>query len=94
MQVAAGDAIQLKYGSHDNHNLLLSYGFVVPGNTHDRYTFQLDLDFILVGAPVVCLLCSWVHDQAASCCCVAAILMNLQQPCQEECNVATVEPGQ
>eukprot|EP00775_Hariotina_reticulata_P010558 gene10558-10718_t len=47
-QMPAGAPILLKYGSHDNANLLLSYGFVLPDNPADRYSFTLDMDLLLV----------------------------------------------
>jgi hypothetical protein len=45
--LAAGEALTLTYGPHDNHRLLLSYGFWLPGNPHDRYEFDFDADAVL-----------------------------------------------
>jgi hypothetical protein len=47
-QVSAGAPILLKYGSHDNANLLLSYGFVLPDNPADSFAWPLDMELLLV----------------------------------------------
>ncbi|KAG2497137.1 hypothetical protein HYH03_004728 [Edaphochlamys debaryana] len=41
--IKAGEELTLTYGSHDNHNLLLSYGFTLQPNPHDALCFDLDL---------------------------------------------------
>lgn len=50
LQVSSGEPIQLNYGSHDNANLLSSYGFVVwpDDNKADRVRVNLDIDTLLV----------------------------------------------
>ncbi len=45
--VQAGQAVLLKYGSHDNHNLLLSYGFLLPGNPYEKFSMDFDVSFVL-----------------------------------------------
>ncbi len=38
------------YGTHDNSNLILSYGFMVePSNPFDKFEFEFDEDILLVG---------------------------------------------
>jgi histone-lysine N-methyltransferase SETD3 len=44
---AAGSAVLLKYGSHDNHDLLLSYGFLLPDNPHDRFALEFEAGWVL-----------------------------------------------
>ena len=46
-----GDPIQLCYGAHDSHDLLLSYGFVLlpyGSNTLDKYWLDFDAISIMV----------------------------------------------
>jgi hypothetical protein len=38
----------LNYGSHDNANLLLSYGFSIGDNPADTFRTSLDMDTLLV----------------------------------------------
>lgn len=50
-QVAPGSPILVKYGNHNNHDLLLAYGFTVHNNSRDRFGFPCDIGFILVCGP-------------------------------------------
>ncbi|KXZ41159.1 hypothetical protein GPECTOR_710g862 [Gonium pectorale] len=43
-QIKAGEELTLTYGSHDNANLLLSYGFTLQPNPYDAFYFVLDLE--------------------------------------------------
>eukprot|EP00198_Chlamydomonas_reinhardtii_P002671 XP_001692007.1 lysine N-methylase [Chlamydomonas reinhardtii] len=45
-QIRAGDEISLTYGTHDNHNLLLSYGFTLQPNPYDGFYFDLNMETI------------------------------------------------
>ncbi|KAI8470198.1 MAG: hypothetical protein J3K34DRAFT_521551 [Monoraphidium minutum] len=45
--VAAGAPLLLRYGSHPNADLLLSYGFVPGDNPFDAFSFPFDVDFVL-----------------------------------------------
>lgn len=47
-QIRAGDEISLTYGTHDNHNLLLSYGFTLQPNPYDGFYFDLNMETIEV----------------------------------------------
>jgi hypothetical protein len=47
-QVRQGEPLLLRYGTHSNADLLLSYGFVVPDNPFEAYSFPFDADFVLV----------------------------------------------
>ena len=42
--IEAGDQIFFCYGSRNNIDLLLNYGFCFPGNRYDSYELQLRLD--------------------------------------------------
>lgn len=46
-RISAGQPIYLKYGSHDNRDLLLSYGFVVQDNPFNTFQFDFDVDVVL-----------------------------------------------
>jgi len=46
--VKQGEPLLLRYGTHSNADLLLSYGFVVNDNPFDAYAFPFDVDFVLV----------------------------------------------
>ena len=48
MQIQSGSLLKLKYGAHDNRNLLLSYGFSTPNNPSDRFEFTFSLDVLMV----------------------------------------------
>jgi hypothetical protein len=64
--VSAGSPILLKYGSHDNANLLLSYGFVLPDNPADSYAWPLDMELLLVR--LTCVTCDdWTFKTLQSC---------------------------
>ncbi|KAG2442493.1 hypothetical protein HXX76_002579 [Chlamydomonas incerta] len=45
-QIRAGEEISLTYGTHDNHNLLLSYGFTLQPNPYDGFYFDLNMETI------------------------------------------------
>ncbi|EFJ45529.1 hypothetical protein VOLCADRAFT_105987 [Volvox carteri f. nagariensis] len=45
-KIRAGEELTLTYGTHDNHNLLLSYGFTLQPNPHDAFYFDMDLDVL------------------------------------------------
>jgi hypothetical protein len=65
LQVSAGSPILLKYGSHDNANLLLSYGFVLPDNPADAFAWPLDMELLLV---------SRMNTWTASWCCYCSCM--------------------
>ncbi|GLI59103.1 hypothetical protein VaNZ11_000934, partial [Volvox africanus] len=44
--IQAGEDLTLTYGTHDNHNLLLSYGFTLQPNPNDAFYFDIDLSTI------------------------------------------------
>ena len=48
MQIQSGSLLKLKYGAHDNRNLLLSYGFITPNNPSDRFEFTFSLNVLMV----------------------------------------------
>ncbi|GIL84581.1 hypothetical protein Vretifemale_13237, partial [Volvox reticuliferus] len=41
--IKSGEELTLTYGTHDNHNLLLSYGFTLQPNPNDAFYFDIDL---------------------------------------------------
>ncbi|KAG2448261.1 hypothetical protein HYH02_006845 [Chlamydomonas schloesseri] len=45
-QIRAGEEVSLTYGTHDNHNLLLSYGFTLQPNPYDGFFFDLNMETI------------------------------------------------
>lgn len=45
-EIKAGEPLLLTYGPHDNHHLLLSYGFTMDNNPADRFWFDLDVDLL------------------------------------------------
>lgn len=49
MQIQPGSPLKLKYGVHDTHNLLLTYGFITPNNPSDRFEFTFSLAILMVG---------------------------------------------
>ncbi|GAX83247.1 hypothetical protein CEUSTIGMA_g10673.t1 [Chlamydomonas eustigma] len=46
-QIEKGSPLRLKYGVHDNRNLVLSYGFVVPSNPEEKFEFEFDPKIML-----------------------------------------------
>lgn len=47
-QVRHGEALVLCYGARDNSDLLLSYGFVLPANPHDKVWLEFDTELLAV----------------------------------------------
>jgi histone-lysine N-methyltransferase SETD3 len=48
LQIAAGEPLLLSYGKLSNDFLLMDYGFVVPGNEHDRVALRFDIELVKV----------------------------------------------
>lgn len=48
LQIAAGEPLLLSYGPLSNDFLLMDYGFLCPGNPHDRVTLRFDVDLLQV----------------------------------------------
>ncbi|GIL66007.1 hypothetical protein Vafri_19649 [Volvox africanus] len=44
--IQADEELTLTYGTHDNHNLLLSYGFTLQPNPNDAFYFDIDLSTV------------------------------------------------
>jgi hypothetical protein len=57
LQISEGEPLLLSYGPLSNDFLLMDYGFMVPGNPHDRVTLRYDVDLLQVGWGVVW--CGW-----------------------------------
>lgn len=49
LQISEGEPLLLSYGPLSNDFLLMDYGFLVPGNPHDRVTLRYDVDLLQVG---------------------------------------------
>jgi histone-lysine N-methyltransferase SETD3 len=49
-QIAAGEPLLLSYGPLSNDFLLMDYGFVIPGNPHDRVALRFDMNLLNVSA--------------------------------------------
>lgn len=45
--IPRGGPVLLRYGTHSNADLLLSYGFVSEENPFEEYSFGFDVDFVL-----------------------------------------------
>lgn len=49
-QIGAGEPLLLSYGPLSNDFLLMDYGFVIPGNPHDKVALRFDMNLINVRA--------------------------------------------
>lgn len=66
-QIAAGEPLLLSYGPLSNDFLLMDYGFVIPGNPHDRVALRFDMNLINV--------CAEQETDALWCCLLAALCL-------------------
>lgn len=53
--IRRGEPVLLRYGRHNNTDLLLSYGFVSAGNSADALELPLSAENVLVSQPTGCL---------------------------------------
>lgn len=48
LQIKKGDTITISYGQHSNSELVLSYGFVLPGNPNVEYKLDYSIELLQV----------------------------------------------